>query len=277
MKKIVLITILSFLLLSFGIQISAQESELPSPGLLPDNVFYFLKTWKEQIQLFFTFDAEKKAEQYLHLADVRLAEYQKMIEKGKEEIAQRVLAKYEKQLGHALSKAQELQNKGKDNQGLLKKIEDTTIKHISVLEKNMENASEDAKKGFEKALESSKKVAQEKAVQSFEVFEAKCIEAGGAPEVCASFKKNLQSSKSLRTFCIEQGGPPEICEKFPAQGFKSFEQIVAYCIEQWGATPELCASLEARCRELGIITPDECFLVLSIATITTSPAPSLSE
>lgn len=276
MKKIFLITILLFLLLSFGIQVFAQDTELPSPGLLPDNVFYFLKTWKEQIQLFFTFNAEKKAEQYLHLADVRLAEYQKMIEKGKEEIAQRVLAKYEKQLGHALSKAQELRNKGKDNQGLLKKIEDTTIKHVSILEKNMENASENAKKGFEKALKASKKVAQEKAVQSFEVFEAKCIEAGGAPEQCELFKKNLQSSKSLRTFCIEQGGPPEVCEKFPAQDFKSFKEIEAYCIEQWGAPPELCASLEAKCRELGITTPDECFLVLSIAT-TSAIAQPLSE
>jgi hypothetical protein len=277
MKKIVLITILSFLLFSFGIQVLAQEVDLPSPGLLPDSPFYFLKTWKEQIQLFFTFDAEKKAEQYLHLADVRLAEYQKMIEKGKEEIAQRILAKYEKQLGHALSKAQELQNKGKDNQDLLKKIEDTTTKHVSVLEKNIENAPENTRKGFEKALESSKKVAQEKAVQTFEVFEAKCIEAGGPPEVCASFKKNLQSSKSLRTFCIEQGGPPEICEKFPVQGFKSFEQIETFCIEEWGATPELCASLEAKCREVGVTTPDECFLVLSISTVSTSAAPSSSE
>ncbi|HDY72664.1 MAG TPA: hypothetical protein ENH90_00655 [bacterium] len=277
MKKIVLITILSFLLLSFGMQVFAQDAELPSPGLLPDNVFYFLKTWKEQIQLFFTFDAEKKAEQYIHLADVRLAEYQKMIEKGKEEIAQRVLAKYEKQLGHALSKAKELQNKGKDNQDLFQKIEDTTVKHISVLEKNMANVSENAKKGLEKALESSKKVAQEKAVQNFEVFEAKCIEAGGAPEVCVEFKVNLQSSKTLRTFCIEKGGPLEQCEKFPAQGFKSFEQIEAYCMESWGAPSELCASLVIRCRELGITTAEECFLVLSIATVKTSPAPSSSE
>lgn len=275
--KIISLLIISVFLFSLGAGVLAQEADLLSLGLLPDSPFYFLKTWKEQIQLFFTFDAEKKAEQYLHLADVRLAEYQKMIEKGKEEIAQRVLVKYEKQLGHALSKAQELQNKGKDNQGLLKKIEDTTVKHISVLEKNMEKASENAKKGFEKALESSKKVVQEKAVRTFEVFEAKCIEAGGPPDVCASFKKNLQSSKSLRTFCIEQGGPSEICEKFPAQGFKSFEQIKDYCIEEWRATPELCASLEAKCRELGITLPEECFLVLSIATTTSVPAPSLSE
>ncbi len=277
MKKIILVTILSFLLVSFVMQVLAQETDLPSPGLLPDNVFYFLKTWKEQIQLFFTFDAEKKAEQYLHLADVRLAEYQKMIEKGKEEIAQRVLAKYEKQLGHALSKAEELHNKGKDNQGLFQKIEDTTVKHISVLEKNMANVSENAEKGLEKALESSKKIAQEKAVQNFEVFEAKCREAGGPPEVCVEFKVNLQSSKSLRTFCIEKGGSSEQCEQFPAKDFESFEQIKTYCIEQWGAPQELCASLEGRCRELGITSADECFLVLSIATTSATPVQPLSE
>ena len=60
------------------------------------------------------------------------------------------------------------------------------------------------------------------------------------------------------------------------QGFKSFEQIEAFCIEQ-GGTPELCSSLEGRCREVGVTTPDECFLVLSIATTTALPASSLSE
>ena len=91
----------------------AQEVELPSPGLTPDSPFYFLKSWEEKIQLFFTFGAENKAKQYLHLSEVRLAEYKKMIEKGKTEIAEKTLDKYQKQLDRALGKSRKSKRKRK--------------------------------------------------------------------------------------------------------------------------------------------------------------------
>lgn len=120
MKNIIFsLIIVSFLIV--GCQVKAQEN-LPDPGLTPDSTFYFLKTWKESIQTFFTFGAENKAKQYLHLADVRLAEYQKMVEKGKTEIAEKILAKYEKQLNHALSKVEELNTQGKDTKDISEKI-----------------------------------------------------------------------------------------------------------------------------------------------------------
>jgi len=120
--------------------------------------------------------------------------------------------------------------------------------------------------------------AKENDLQSFESFRAFCIEQGAPPEMCASIVNDLQSSESLRTFfCTEKGAlPPEMCEKIPLQGFESFEQIEDFCIGV-GGTPELCSSVEGRCREAGVTTPDECFLVLLTATVTTSPAPSLSE
>ena len=61
---------------------STATQSLANAGLLPDSPFYFLKTWKEKIQIFFTFGAENKARQFMHLAEVRLAEYQKMMENG---------------------------------------------------------------------------------------------------------------------------------------------------------------------------------------------------
>lgn len=132
---------------------------LPDPGTLPDSPFYFLKSWREGIQLFFTFDVEKKAEQYLHLAEVRLAEYEKMVEKGKEEIAQKTLEKYEDQLGRALAKAKELKAKGEEVADELKtKAEEAAAKHLEVLERNLEKVSESAKEGIERALEASRKV-----------------------------------------------------------------------------------------------------------------------
>jgi len=127
-------------------------------NLTPDSPFYFLKTWREQIQLFFTFNVEQKAKQYLHLAEVRLAEYQKMIEKGKTEIAEKTLNKYEDQLNRALAKAEELKNKGKDIKDLSQKVEEATSKHLQVLQENLAKVPEAAKEGLQRAIEASSKV-----------------------------------------------------------------------------------------------------------------------
>jgi len=134
-------------------------------NLTPDSPFYFLKTWREQIQLFFTFNVEQKAKQYLHLAEVRLAEYQKMIEKGKQEIAEKTLSKYEDQLNRALAKAEELKSKGKDIKDLSQKVEEATSKHLQVLQENLAKVPEAAKKGIERAIEASSKVL-DKAVET---------------------------------------------------------------------------------------------------------------
>jgi len=162
--------VLCFALLLVGVPLSgfAQVTTLPDPGTLPDSSLYFLKSWKESIQLFFTFDVEKKATQYIHLAEVRLAEYQKMIEKGKQEIADKTLMKYEDQLKRALQKAEEFsaiggsasggksKNEEKANE-VKTKIEEATAKHLQVFQENLAKAPEAAKKGLEKAIKASQK------------------------------------------------------------------------------------------------------------------------
>lgn len=133
------------LLCVVGVTSLAANGELSSPGILPDSPFYFLKTWKESIQTFFTFGAENKAEQYLHLAEVRLAEYQKMIEKGKIEIAERTFEKYERQLDRALEKVDEARMKGKDVGDITEEIKEKEIKHMEVLNKVSETMSDETK------------------------------------------------------------------------------------------------------------------------------------
>ena len=143
---------------SAQVSTSVSTSTFSNLGTLPDSSFYFLKSWKEQIQLFFTFDMEKKAEQYLHLADVRLAEYQKMIEKGKQAIAEKTLTKYENQLTRALEKAEELKTKSNEKANNVRaKIEEVSTKHVRILQENFAKASEGAKQGLERALEASRK------------------------------------------------------------------------------------------------------------------------
>ncbi|MEK7503634.1 MAG: DUF5667 domain-containing protein [Patescibacteria group bacterium] len=156
MKKI-LFSLVIFSFLIFGLSALAQNDNLPDPGITPDSPFYFLKIWKETIQTFFTFGMENKAKQFLHLADVRLAEYQKMIDKGKTEIAQKTLEKYEKQLNHALEKAEEAKEKGKDVAKLKEAISEKILKHQEVLENVLEKVPEAAKEGIEKALAAARK------------------------------------------------------------------------------------------------------------------------
>lgn len=156
MKKISLLVVL-LLLFSFGTTVLAQENDLPDPGMTPDSPFYFFKTWKEKVQLFFTFGAEKKAKQYLHLAEVRLAEYKKMVEKEKTEIAQKTKEKYEKQLGKALEKAEGVKEKGKNIEVLVNRIKERTLRHQEVLTRVLEKAPEQARKGLQNAIEMSKK------------------------------------------------------------------------------------------------------------------------
>ncbi len=127
------------------------------PGTTPDSPLYFLKVWKEQIQTFFTFGAENKANQYLRLAEVRLAEYERMVEKGKTDIAERTLEKYESQLGRALEKIEELKADKEDVGEFLDDLKEVSDRQLEVLERNLEKVPEAAKKGIEQALESVKK------------------------------------------------------------------------------------------------------------------------
>jgi len=317
MKKIVLITILSFLLLSFGIQVFAQDTEFPSPGLLPDSPFYFLETIAESIGTFFTFGDLKKAERYATLAAERLAEVQAVVEKGKSEFAEKTLERYEMQLNNSIARAERAQAKGQNTEKVMEviaKVGQATSKHLEVLAEVYEKVPDQAKpaienamkasvKGHEKAVEALKaqdalgevpeevplpievpvevreriqrqaqeELEEEKAElqssESFEVFEAKCIESGAPSDICASLKENLQSSKSIKTLCAEAGGTSEMCDVLPSQRFESFEQMRAFCVAETEATSEICVSLEPKCREFGITTAHECFLFLSISSI----------
>lgn len=154
---VIIFSVLIIFSLLLSTVVLAKDFELPEAGITPDSPFYFIKSWKEQIQLFLTFNTEQKAKQYLHLAEVRLAEYQKMVEKGKTKIAEKTLNKYQNQLNRALEKAEELKNMRKDVTDLSNKIEQTVSKHLEFLQENLQKAPEQAKKGIENAIENSQK------------------------------------------------------------------------------------------------------------------------
>ena len=101
-----------------------------SDNIKPDSKLYFLKTWWEKIVLFFTFDAEKRAEKYQLYAEEKAGEIEEMVAAGKPAIAEKLKGVYEKYLNKAkdaLNVAiQKAIDKGKDalKQQLEQMVED---------------------------------------------------------------------------------------------------------------------------------------------------------
>ncbi len=255
MKKVILsLIIFSFLFaaISFAQEIelpAVSGVELPSSGITPDSNFYFLKSWKESIQTFFTFGAENKAKQFLHLAEVRLAEYQKMIEKGKTEIAQKTLDKYEKQLNHALAKAEEAKEKGKDVEKLKEAISEKIIKHQEVLIEVLNKVPEEAKKGIENAIEMSQKEF-ENAIQAV-TGEKKEELQRKAEEVKSRIKEKI-GKEIIESKPVEPGvciqvitpaiSPENVCKEFPTpcdvpEGWKKVDKCPSASVPSTPSTP----------------------------------------
>ncbi len=293
--KIISLLIITTFLFSLGAGVLAQETELPSPGLTPDSPFYFLETIIEEIVTFFTFGDLKKAERHATLAEERLAEAQAIAGKGKPELTEKTLERYEIQLNNSIARSEKAQAKGQSTEQVMAKVGRATSKHLEVLAEIYEKVPEQAKPAIENAMKASVK-GHEKAVEALKAQDA----LGDVPEAVSlpvevpveareriqekvrqesEVEKILEGFESLgtvRAFCIEQGGPPEACERFPLEGYKSFEPLEAFCTEA-GGPPEICASIEAKCREYGVTTPDECFVVFFTATTRAVSVPSLSE
>lgn len=247
--KILPIIILSLLFGGAGLPAEASADA----GLTPDSPFYFLERITEAIGTFFTFGDLKKAERYTVLAAERLAEAEAMVEKDKPKLIEKTLARYEDQLVKALYRADKAKTKGKDTDEVIKIIIEATDKHLIVLEEVLEKVPEEAKPAIEHAMTVSTKEGLEKAVEVLKIEEAS------------------KSSKSLREQCIEDTGSPEKCEMFPLQNPKSFEAVEAFCLKL-GAPPELCSTVQAKCKEVGVTTPGKCFLTLLKPTIRKIPA-----
>jgi len=295
--KFLVFLISLFFLASFNFA-QAQEVELPSPGLTPDNPFYFLEIIAEEIGTFFTFGDLKKAERHATLAAERLVEARAVVEKGKPELVEKTLERYEMQLNKSMARVEKAESKGENTEKItevLAKVGRATSKHLEVLAEAYEKVPEEAKSAVENAMKASVK-GHEKAVEVLKVKDA----LGEVPEVVSlpekvpaevrervqekvrqelEVEKILEGFESLgtvRAFCIEQGGPPEACERFPLEGYELFEPLEAFCTEM-GGPPEICASIEAQCREFGVTTPDECFIIFFTATTKAVSVPALSE
>jgi hypothetical protein len=151
LKKLLLVSLLVIFLFAGTVQ--AQTDDLPEAGMLPDNPFYFLKSWSEGIGTLFTFGDVAKAERFLNLSEKRLAEANALVTKGKPEVAEGAIGRYQEHLGRAFTKAEEAKAKGLDVDEVLAKISEATLKHQAVLADVYERVPEQAKSAIQRAIQ----------------------------------------------------------------------------------------------------------------------------
>jgi tetratricopeptide (TPR) repeat protein len=159
LKKIILTLLMTFFV-SGAIVYAQAEEELPSPGLTPDNPFYFLKIFIEDIGTFFTFSDIAKAERYTYLAQKRIAEAKAMIDKGKPEKVEKALERYQSQLEKALARLERAREEAEEERQerinqVLERVAQATSKHFAVLDEVLEKVPEQAREAILKAKEVS--------------------------------------------------------------------------------------------------------------------------
>jgi len=161
MKKIILIFI-AFLLtfaVAFFQKSNASENisigDVKSPGILPDSPFYFLKEFVRSARLLFAFNPAKKSELELKFANEDVLAIQKLIEKGRYDLAQKLSLKYQERFQKAISNLEQAKEKGKNVDYLIDRLKENQLKHQEVLAKVLEKMPPQGQEGILNAIEKS--------------------------------------------------------------------------------------------------------------------------
>lgn len=125
----------------------AEEYQLPYAGILPDSPLYTFKAARDRIISFLISDSLRKAEFNLLQADKRLQAGVKLIEKGKEDLAEVTISKGENYFEQALGKLEEAKREGKDVKPLLETMTASVKKHQEVV-RQLQKKAEKKKKQF---------------------------------------------------------------------------------------------------------------------------------
>lgn len=162
-------------------------------GTTPDSTFYFFDVFFEKIDLFFTFNTEKKIKKNLAHAEERLAEAEEVAIKKKPEIVAEAMANYEESVATAIENAKGLseKQKSKDNLAL---ISEETSRHEEVLKEVLTKVPEEAKPAIEKAIKVSTR-GHERALQEVEALRRELDELKEEVNELREEIKELRSEK----------------------------------------------------------------------------------
>lgn len=123
-----------------------------TPRLLPTSPFYFLKQFKERVELVLAKDPEKKVVKRLEFANRRLVELKAVVEK-KPELAEKLAGRYEQQLELLDQEVGQVVEDRKEE--LAEHVSEVTLKHQSILLDVYQKVPEQGRKGIENAIEKS--------------------------------------------------------------------------------------------------------------------------
>jgi len=129
-----------------------QEEGLYRPILLPTSPFYFLKQWKERIEIALSDSLREMVESRLEIATRRLAET-KALSAENPEMASRILTQYQEQIALLENELENMPVEEKD--AMVSHVAAILLKHQSVLLDILSGSSGGLKIGLENALEKS--------------------------------------------------------------------------------------------------------------------------
>lgn len=146
-------------------QLIKVDYYLPYPGVLPDSPLYKLKTIRDRVRLWATWDKQAKAKAQLLLADKRINAATVLAEGGKVSLGVSTATKGEKYLEESVNLAAEMVKEGKDVKSLLLTLGKATAKHSLVLEDLIAKADGNERIVLEKTLTNTNML-QEKVAQA---------------------------------------------------------------------------------------------------------------
>jgi len=194
--------------------------DLPKPGLTPDSPFYFFDTAFEKVNLFFTFNPERKAQKALSYANERLAEVEVVANKSKSKAVAIAMANYQEKVSLAKTESKKIKDKEKI-EDLLSTIVDNTSKHQEILAELYNKVPEEAKEAIEKAIEISIK-SQEEALKEIQALKKTVEELQKDIELLKQQGQSDQSKeieilrKEIEALKSQQSSPsakPQVIEK----------------------------------------------------------------
>jgi len=157
MKKLLVLLSLLFIFTLVPSVFAQTDTELPSPGILPDSPIYFLKPLSEKIRGLFVFGEDSKALYALTLADKRLSEAKALFDKGKDDLVSTTAEEAGIENENAQEHLAKAETEGKDVTAIVERLAANSARQQAVLAKVLEKVPEQAKAAIQRAIEMSQR------------------------------------------------------------------------------------------------------------------------
>jgi hypothetical protein len=144
----------SIIILMFSMGATAQEENLPDPGITPDSPLYGLDKALESIQGVLNSGNEQKSRYGLSIAEERLAEAKAMAEKGNYQLSEEMSNEYEKQIENTIETGNSISDSAQRG-NIQGAIANTTTKHQLILEKVRNELPKPAQAAINNSLKAS--------------------------------------------------------------------------------------------------------------------------